>query len=99
MRVIRVTPNNVSAIMSVLNITDDMLMTSATAKNCKLCSSGSCKDECDKYQLSGDSADVGYSRSGACVLFRLNRLNNGEHEAELYAPADLLERAYECEDI
>lgn len=98
MRTIRVTPDNVSAIMSVLNITDDMLMTDATAKNCKLCPSGHCQDACDKYQLGRERHNVGYNRGGACVLYRLRKIKDSE-DSELYAPADLLERACECEDI
>ena len=96
MRTIKVTPDNVSVIMSALNITDDMLMTNATAENCKLCPSGRCQDACNKYQLSGERCDVGYSRHGACVLYRLRKIKDSE-DYELYAPADLLE--CECEDI
>ena len=96
MRTIRVTPDNVSAIMSALNITDDMLMTNAIAKNCKLCPSGNCQDKCNKYQLSGDRHNVGYNRGGACVLFRLRKIKDSK-DCVLYAPVNLLE--CECEDI
>ena len=99
MKTVRVTQDNVSAIMSVLNIADDMLMERATADYCKLCKSGSCRDACEKYQLSGERDSVGHNRGSACILFRLLKLKRGHGDTELYAPADLLDRAYECEDI
>ena len=99
MSAVRVTEENVSAIMSVLSITDDMLIEAPSYSLCPINRGGLtyCNSECNKYGLSASRIMAGKGRDGACVLWRLFAIKNNIGDTCLYAPLSVLD--CDCEDI